>query len=87
MRCEKCRREMVLGWHISCDKWRMLPRKWWDSALCLECFIVLVSAAQNRLLVLLPEDFGQITIASRRVRGAIRGTWNFPVTKSQRRGR
>ena len=37
--CKKCGRNQCIVWAVSNEIWNMLPDKWRNKALCLECFI------------------------------------------------
>ena len=37
--CKKCKRAQRFEYSLSNDIWQMLPKKWHNKCLCIECFI------------------------------------------------
>lgn len=85
MKCARCKRELVIHFHVSKEKWELLARKWWEKVLCLECFFVLVSHRQRTLTIFSMDDFHSIVLGANRVRGYLHNApWPFPRRKKEK---
>ena len=43
MRCEHCRNPFLI-WMTDDSRWRLLPRRYWKSRLCVPCYRLLLPA-------------------------------------------
>jgi hypothetical protein len=56
--CNRCERQMCIGWWVRKDLWLKVPAEWHNKVLCIECFLAFMT---DREIVLKPEDFEGIT--------------------------
>ena len=64
-KCDCCGKTQYQQWMVTDEAWKVIPKKYWKKAICLECFVDLYEKSKNRKRDLSPQDFQFMSLALR----------------------